>query len=202
MKTEDYTKTLSELGKIKRNDMCPCGSAKKFKKCCSNGKRILKWDSDWLFHKTQEVPDPNEPDTRAQVEALLDEMWFVLKNTTNGLGLAANQIELDARVGIVWPHRGANSFAIINPVIMYGKNEYQTAEGSLSYPGFKVAVERHQTIHLGYWKLGEDNVFRKVFEDFHGHTAQIIEHLVDLLLGVNTMGKAWKEEQKGQADES
>ena len=32
------------MGKIGRNDTCPCGSGKKYKKCCLNGPRKIPQD--------------------------------------------------------------------------------------------------------------------------------------------------------------
>ena len=34
IRSESISKILAEKGRIRRNDMCPCGSGKKYKKCC------------------------------------------------------------------------------------------------------------------------------------------------------------------------
>lgn len=82
------------MGKIGRNDPCPCGSGKKYKKCCLpferkigslfNVEDLLGYASDWIFSK-EEINDefkevkqsyffPSDPD-------LKDEFSLCLRNT-------------------------------------------------------------------------------------------------------------------------
>lgn len=82
------------MGKIGRNDPCPCGSGKKYKKCClplerkigslQNVENLLGYASDWIFSKEwikdefdelkQSYSFPSDPE-------LKDEFNICLRNT-------------------------------------------------------------------------------------------------------------------------
>ena len=56
---------------VGRNDPCPCGSGRKFKSCCINGRRqSIEQNADWLCHKIMLFSF--RPQNRWRLEELLD----------------------------------------------------------------------------------------------------------------------------------
>lgn len=45
LEREDYLKALACQAPVGRNDLCPCGSGKKYKKCCINEETVERWEA-------------------------------------------------------------------------------------------------------------------------------------------------------------
>jgi hypothetical protein len=73
------------MKKIKRNDPCPCGSGKKFKKCC-----ILQQTSDqsfsWKDNDGIHFAAPGSPPSPEQLEKMTKEYQKQIRNSPLYLG--------------------------------------------------------------------------------------------------------------------
>ena len=72
----------------------------------------------------------------------------ILKNTLNecpnGVGLAANQIGIDARVCLI---RVKESILLVNPEIVFETGETSFEEGCLSFPGDYILTRRFNLLY-------------------------------------------------------
>jgi hypothetical protein len=62
--------------KIGRNDPCPCGSGKKFKKCCAQGSIITKMEEDGLH-----VLFPDDPSSPLDLEEMTKAYQKKIRNS-------------------------------------------------------------------------------------------------------------------------
>jgi peptide deformylase len=98
----------------------------------------------------------------------------------NGIGLAANQIGLNAQVFVVGDSQ-ANSTIMINPTILqYTEETTDGYEGCLSFPNIYVKVKRPNEILAKFWNENLEEVVTKI----EGPTAKVYLHELDHLLGI------------------
>ncbi len=68
------------MKKIKRNDLCPCGSGKKYKKCCllqqTTGRRISWTENDGIHFVA-----PGSPPTPGELEKMTKEYQKRVRNS-------------------------------------------------------------------------------------------------------------------------
>ena len=108
---------------------------------------------------------------------------FELMYEANGVGLAANQVDLPLRFFIVnaagKPGEG-EEHVFINPVLSKPKGSDEKEEGCLSLPGLFGEVTRPARIHVSAYSLqGEE-----LEADLDGLLARVIQHETDHLDGV------------------
>lgn len=97
-----------------------------------------------------------------------------------GIGLAANQIGLDASL-FVMGDSVSNSSMCINPtVLQYTESTDQETEGCLSFPGIYVKVKRPREILAEYY----DENLEKQTTKISGYSAKCYLHEMDHLLGI------------------
>ena len=86
-----------------------------------------------------------------ELRGMIGEM-FDLMYKHEGVGLAANQVDLPYRLFVANPTGDANKkdqeFAFINPVILSGKGQVEGEEGCLSIPGLEEIVERPAKVRV------------------------------------------------------
>ncbi len=108
---------------------------------------------------------------------------FELMYEANGVGLAANQVDLPFRLFVanttVSPDDG-EELVFINPVIKRPKGSSEKEEGCLSIPGVFAPVVRPERIAVTAFDLS-GNVFNK---EVDGLLARIIQHETDHLDGI------------------
>jgi peptide deformylase len=118
----------------------------------------------------------------AALRAIVDEM-FAAMYEANGIGLAANQVDLPLRIFICnlsgKPGEG-EALVLINPVLSRPKGQAEQEEGCLSLPGIYAQVKRPEAIHLEAYTLG-GSAFSA---DLNGLLARVVQHEVDHLDGV------------------
>jgi peptide deformylase len=103
---------------------------------------------------------------------------FMLAN--NGIGLAANQIGLDASV-FVMGDSASNSSICINPtVLQYTETVEIDVEGCLSFPGVYVKVKRPKEILAEFY----DENLEKQTTKISGYSARCYLHELDHTLGI------------------
>lgn len=99
------------MGKIGRNDPCPCGSGKKYKYCCLRKERQArqaqrgvtqedptdaKLPVDAIRRKLEKLPPGGSPEARAELERLLDVAEVVATYEQNREAIEAASDKLDA----------------------------------------------------------------------------------------------------------
>ena len=73
------------------------------------------------------------------------ELFQILNERKDGIGLAANQVGIDAQVAVV---NVREPLVLINPKIISKTNEIPYYEGCLSFPGKGVHTKRYETIEV------------------------------------------------------
>jgi peptide deformylase len=95
-----------------------------------------------------------------------------------GIGLSANQVELDAQIFIMGEE---NSLTIINPTILeVSTNKIEMDEGCLSFPGLFLKIKRPDIITVKYLDTQQKECIIKL-EGFH---ARVFLHEYDHLQGI------------------
>ena len=75
--------------------------------------------------------------------SIATELFQILNKGGDGIGLAANQVGIDAQVAVV---NVREPLVLINPKIISKENEIPFYEGCLSYPGKGVHTKRYRDI--------------------------------------------------------
>ena len=96
------------------------------------------------------------------------------------LGLAANQIDYDARVIGIRPSSRETPYFMINPTITERSGIFVGTEGCLSFPGVGAKIKRNTNITVEYF----DAEYKEQKNEFFGEEAVIIQHEVDHLNGI------------------
>jgi len=78
-------------------------------------------------------------------EKIATELFQILNKRKDGIGLAANQVGIDAQVAVV---NVREPLILINPEIVSKSNKINYYEGCLSYPGNGVHTERYETVEV------------------------------------------------------
>jgi peptide deformylase len=96
-----------------------------------------------------------------------------------GIGLAANQCSVKARVFVIGNEDDA--IACFNPrIVSISENSVSGNEGCLSFPGLSLNVKRNETIGVEYYD--ENGVLKT--NTFSGITARCFQHELDHLNGI------------------
>jgi peptide deformylase len=107
---------------------------------------------------------------------------------SNGIGLSANQVGLDAQV-FVMGDSVENSTICINPtVLQYTQETVDDVEGCLSFPNIFVKIKRPKEI-LAEWY---DENLEKQTVKIEGYSAKCYLHELDHLLGITFKDRASK----------
>ena len=94
----------------------------------------------------QHNPIINKKQREVSVEeglAIAEELFQILNKRGDGIGLAANQVGIDAQVAVV---NVREPLVLINPKIISKENEIPFYEGCLSYPGKGVHTKRYRDV--------------------------------------------------------
>lgn len=134
-----------------------------------------KADEKFLRRKTAEFDFKKS--TPKEIRELIKKMREVMEKA-NGIGLAANQIDLDMRVFVAQVE--GKFYAIFNPEITKTSKETDVAvEGCLSVPQVMDEVIRPYRVTL----KGFDRTGKKITIRAWGYLARVIQHEVDHLNG-------------------
>lgn len=118
----------------------------------------------------------------ADLKSLVAEM-FELMYDHNGVGLAANQVDLPLRVFVANPtgKRGeGEELVCINPELNLPKGNESDREGCLSLPEISGEVKRAAKVKLNAYDLSGNLIQR----DVDGFLARIVQHEIDHLNGL------------------
>lgn len=110
---------------------------------------------------------------------ILDDMYDTMIEY-DGVGLAAPQIGLDARIAIVDIDDELGTIEMINPVIIETSGEQSGPEGCLSFPGLFGEVTRPNFVKINAF----DRKGRKYTLEAEEFLARAIQHEIDHLDGI------------------
>lgn len=110
---------------------------------------------------------------------ILDNMYDTMIEF-DGVGLAAPQIGLDARIAIVDIDDELGTIEMINPVILETSGEQTGPEGCLSFPGLFGEVSRPNFVKIEAF----DRKGRKYTLEAEEFLARAIQHEIDHLDGI------------------
>lgn len=110
---------------------------------------------------------------------ILDDMYDTMIEF-DGVGLAAPQIGLDARIAIVDIDDELGTIEMINPVILKTSGEQTGPEGCLSFPGLYGEVTRPNFVKIEAF----DRKGRKYTLEAMEFLARAIQHEIDHLNGI------------------
>ena len=130
--------------------------------------------------------------------AIATELFEILNKRGDGIGLAANQVGIDAQVAVV---NVIKPLVLINPKIISKDNEIDYYEGCLSYPGQGVSTKRYRDVVIqtaqsesGWYFSGAESLqdVRGSWEEQHKKDEQdkrilesiCVQHEIDHLNGV------------------
>jgi len=117
----------------------------------------------------------------AELKALAAEMLDLMYES-EGVGLAANQVNLPLRIFVANPSgkRGdGEELVVLNPELQLPKGSESDREGCLSLPGLFADVRRAKQIYLSGYDLQGNSIQRQL----DGFLARIVQHEVDHLNG-------------------
>lgn len=139
----------------------------------------------------------------ADLRAMIAEM-FELMYQHEGVGLAANQVDLPYRLFIANPEgdrRAQDAERVfINPVLFKGTGQADREEGCLSIPGVYAPVTRNERIHIQAYNLAGEEINLQL----EGLPARIVQHEVDHLDGrlfIDRLSDTELADVSGQLDE-
>ena len=140
---------------------------------------------------------------------IAEELFRILNERQDGIGLAANQVGIDASVAVV---NVREPLILINPVITEQWDEIEYYEGCLSYPKQGVKTKRYKNIIIqteqeesGYYFSGVENPsdgkgsWEKEQSDKHEQEQRLLEavcvqHEIDHLNGMTIHDREYKPE--------
>jgi peptide deformylase len=118
----------------------------------------------------------------AELRAIAARM-LELMYESEGVGLAANQVDLPLRMFVANPsgRQGeGEELVLINPELQFPKGNETAQEGCLSLPGLYGTVKRPKSIRLSAYDLRGNAIEREV----DGFLARVLQHENDHLDGV------------------
>lgn len=139
--------------------------------------KIIAYPHPMLRYVSKPVRKVNA-DFRKLVQEMFDIMY-----ASNGIGLAANQVELPLRLFIVnlAAKRGdGEELVFINPVLSHHKGSDEAEEGCLSLPGLYAQVVRPKTVRVQAYNLQG----QEIKADLSGLLAKCVQHENDHIDGV------------------
>ena len=135
--------------------------------------------------------------------AIATKLFQILNERKDGIGLAANQVGIDAQVAVV---NVIEPLVLINPKIISKENPIDFYEGCLSYPGQGVSTQRYRDIivqtaqeECGWYFSGAESLqdVRGQWEEQHKKDEQekrilesvCVQHEIDHLNGVTIFNR-------------
>jgi len=108
------------------------------------------------------------------------ELFDILNKRGDGIGLAANQVGIDAQVAVV---NVREPLVLINPKIITKEVEIPYYEGCLSYPKKGVHTKRYRDIVVSTEHKHSDLVFGGSDEEMNVLESVCVQHEIDHLMG-------------------
>ena len=138
---------------------------------------IIEYPHPTLRHQSKPLRRIDAPLRQTVAE------MFRLMYEAEGIGLAANQVDLPYRLFVLnvsEERQEDTELVFINPVISRAKEPDEKEEGCLSIPGVYAPVRRPTSIHVTALNLAGETIQG----DFSGLLARAIQHETDHLDGI------------------
>lgn len=136
---------------------------------------------------------------REAAEEMLELMY-----ASQGVGLAANQVDIPLRMFVVNPtgqrDEADEEMILINPVLQRPKGSWNAEEGCLSLPGVYGAVTRPKQIRLSAFDL-KGNPIERTIDDFLGRVLQHENDHLDGVMFIDRMPEQSRRELDGMVAE-
>ena len=146
--------------------------------------KLLKYPNEFLEKQVKAVDLDNPGFDPIELKKEMTELMLA----SNGIGLSANQVGLDAQV-FVMGDSVENSTICINPtVLQYTQETVDDVEGCLSFPNIYVKIKRPKEI-LAEWY--NENLEKQTVK-IEGYSAKCYLHELDHLLGITFKDRASK----------
>jgi peptide deformylase len=146
--------------------------------------KLLYHPNEFLEKTVKDVDIENPAfDPKELKEQMVD---FMLSN--NGIGLAANQIGLDAKVFVFGDSKNNASICINPTVLQYTSDTQDDHEGCLSFPNIFVKIKRPKEILAKFWNENLEEQTVKISD----YSAKIYLHELDHLLGITIKDRSSK----------
>ena len=129
-----------------------------------------------------------------ELKNIVHEM-FDLMYEANGIGLAANQVDLPLQLFVInttGNKETGEELVFINPVVSQPKGTDTAEEGCLSIPGINGSVSRPASVHISAYDLGGNEIDMTAT----GLLAKAIQHEADHLEGVLFIDRISDSEKK------
>jgi len=111
---------------------------------------------------------------------IAEELFQIHNKRKDGIGLAANQVGIDAQVAIV---NVREPLVLINPKIISKENPIDYYEGCLSYPGKGISTQRYRDIVVSTENEQGELVFGGSDEELDVLESVCVQHEIDHLMG-------------------
>ena len=160
--------------------------------------QIIQYPHPTLRHRSKPLRRVDD-----ELRKLVAQM-FELMYEHEGVGLAANQVDLPYRLFVANPEGTAEAKetegVFINPVLSGGRGLEEDEEGCLSIPGIRAPVTRNATIKIQAYDLDGNEITGEV-DDL---MARIVQHETDHLDGtlfIDRLGPAQVADIRDQLEE-
>ena len=136
-----------------------------------------------IIKDKNKLKTPCESVSIEEGEEIAIRLLHELRESKNGIGLAANQIGINKRVCVV---NVKEPIALINPVIVEkSKEKFPFAEGCLSFPKKNVKTERHTWVRVKTDNHKDELYFTAESKDINdAFECACIQHEIDHLDGI------------------
>ena len=159
--------------------------------------QIIRYPHPTLRHKSKSIKRVDQ-----ELIDIVSEM-FELMYEANGIGLAANQVDLPLRLFVINttgdPNQKSEERVFINPVLDSPKGTGEAEEGCLSLPGVYGIVARPSQIHVSAYNLQGQEIDMVV----DGLLSRAIQHEFDHIDGVmfiDRVSDSTKRQLEGEID--
>ena len=114
-------------------------------------------------------------------------LFQVLNKKGDGIGLAANQVGIDASVAVV---NVKEPIVLVNPEIVSKEEEIRYYEGCLSYPKKSCHTKRYKTIEVKVDNMESNMTFGGGDTDLDLLESVCVQHEIDHLNGMRILDRA------------
>ena len=144
---------------------------------------------DLLKSKCKPVSDLNY----MEGEEIGAQLLKTLSESTNGIGLAANQIGIDKRVCVI---NVKDPIVLVNPkIVKKSKEQFIFPESCLSFPGKHVKTKRYVEIEVSADNQADNLHFSANSEDINdAFECVCVQHEIDHLDGITMFDREFKVE--------
>ena len=175
-----YEPKHTENNTVLAEDVCLYSGLPSPKSYGKKDKKIMKQVID-CNQNTNSVINKKLKEVSVEEGLVIAEELFQIHNKRkDGIGLAANQVGIDAQVAIV---NVREPLVLINPKIISKENPIDYYEGCLSSPGKGISTQRYRDIVITTEQEKDELVFGGSDEELSVLESVCVQHEIDHLMG-------------------